>query len=231
MKLKKDPQWLPWVVLGLGCVAGALRFLLYRTGVDEKGLLVSWHPLALSLWALALIVPVLALIFTGKEPKRTRDEQLEALGQIMAAVGIAISAAGAFSSRGGVLDMVHMAMGLAAAVTLSYGAILRWQSKPEPIICAAVACVYFALHLVCRYQSWSAYPQVQDYFFPLMGAICAMLFSYLRCESGKLKLRRVAGLVGAFCCLSAICKTQDPALYLGAGLWMITNLHAPGEPV
>lgn len=231
MKLKKDPKWLPWVVLGLGCVAGALRFLLYRTAVDEKGLLVSGHPLELILWGLALAALVLALAFTGKEPKRVRDEQLEALGQFMAAVGIAITAAGGFRAHGGVLDLVHMVMGLAAAVALLFGAILRWQSKPEPIFCAAVSCVFFALHLVCRYQGWSAHPQVQDYFFPLVGAICAMFFSYLRCESAKLKLRRVIGLVGVFCCVSAICKTQDPALYLGAGLWMVTNLHAPGEPV
>ena len=129
------------------------------------------------------------------------------------------------------LDLVHMVLGLAATVALLFGAILRWQSKPEPIFCAAVSCLFFALHLVCRYRGWSAHPQVQDYFFPLMGAICAMFFSYLRCESGKLKLRRVIGLTGVFCCISAICKTMDPALYLGAGLWMVTNLHAPGEPV
>lgn len=231
MKLKKDPKWLPWVVLGLGCVAGALRFLLYRTGVDEKGLLVSWHPLELTLWGLLLVTLVLALAFTGKEPKRRRDEQLEALGQFMAAVGIAITAAGGFRKGAGMLDLIHMAAGIAAAVSLLYGAILRWQSKPEPIFCAAVSCVFFALHLVCRYRSWSAHPQVQDYFFPLMGAVCAMIFSYLRCESGKMKLRRVIGLLGAFCCVSAICKTQDPALYLGGALWMAANLHAPGEPV
>ena len=92
-------------------------------------------------------------------------------------------------------------------------------------------CVFFALHLVCRYQGWSSQPQLQDYFFPLAGAVSTMLFCYLRCDSAKWKLRRVVGLVGTFCCLTAICKTQDPALYLGAGLWMITNLHAQGEAV
>lgn len=231
MKIQKNPKWLPWVVLGLGCAAGALRFLLYRTGVDEKGLLISHNPLEYVLWGLTAVTLVLALVFTGKEPRQTRDEQLEALGQFMAAVGIAITAAGGFRAGAGVLDLVHMVLGLAATMALLFGAILRWQSKPEPIFCAAVSCLFFALHLVCRYRGWSAHPQVQDYFFPLMGAICAMFFSYLRCESGKLKLRRVIGLAGAFCCISAICKTMDPALYLGAGLWMVTNLHAPGEPV
>lgn len=231
MKIQKNPKWLPWVVLGLGCAAGALRFLLYRTGVDEKGLLISHNPLEYVLWGLTAVTLVLALVFTGKEPRWARDEQLEALGQFMAAVGIAITAAGGFRAGAGVLDLVHMVLGLTATVALLFGAILRWQSKPEHIFCAAVSCLFFALHLVCRYRGWSAHPQVQDYFFPLMGAICAMFFSYLRCESGKLKLRRVIGLAGAFCCISAICKTMDPALYLGAGLWMVTNLHAPGEPV
>lgn len=229
MKLTKDPKWLPWAVLALGCAGGGLRFLLYRSGVDEKGLLVQWHPLELVLWGMTALTVVLALLLTSKEPKRHRDEQLEALGQVMAAVGIVISAAGGFRAGAGTLDLVHMALGLGAAVALCFGAILRWQGKPEPIFCAAACCVFFALHLVCRYRGWSSHPQVQDYFFPLAGAICAMVFSYLRCEAAKLKLRRVVGLVGAFCCLSAICKTLDPAMYLGCALWMVTNLHAPGE--
>lgn len=229
MKLTKDPKWLPWVTLALGCAAGALRFLMYRTAVDGKGLLVPWSPLELTLWAAALIVLVLVLVFTGKEPRLRRDEQLEAMGQLMAAVGIAITAAGGFRENAGVLDLSHMLLGLAAAVVLCFGAILRWQSKPEPMVCGVLGCVFFALHLVNRYRSWSAHPQVQDYFFPLFGAICSMFFCYLRCEAGKLKLRRVVGLLGCFCCAAAIGKTQDPALYLGCALWLVTNLHAPGE--
>lgn len=231
MKLTKDPKWLPWTILAMGCAAGALRFGLYRLAVDEKGLLIPWHPLELALWALALAVPVLALVFTGREPKLRRDDQLEALGQVMAAVGIAITAAG--SLRGGItkLELATAAVGFAAAVALCYGAIVRWQGRPEPILCAALGCVFFALQLICRYRGWSSHPQLQDYFFPLAGSVFTMLFSYLRCESGKWKLRRVAGLTGTFCCLAAISKAPDPALYLGSALWMITNLHAPGEPV
>ena len=231
MKLTKDPKWLPWSVLGLGCVGGALRFLLYRVAMDEKGLLMTFHPVELILWLLAVATVVLAILFTGKDPQKRRDDQLEALGQVMAAVGIAISAAGGFKTGAGVLELVHMIFGLAAAVLLCYGAILRWQSKAEPIFCAGVTCVFFALHLVCRYRGWSSQPQLQDYLFPLAGAILTMFFCYLRCDSAKWKLRRVVGLIGTFCCIVAICKTQDPALYLGAGLWLITNLHAQGEAV
>ena len=152
---------------------------------------------------------------------------LERINQVLEA----LRGAGFRARRGFVSEKMPCLTDIAAAVSLLYGTILRWQSKPEPIFCAAVSCVFFALHLVCRYRSWSAHPQVQDYFFPLMGAVCAMVFSYLRCESGKMKLRRVIGLMGVFCCVSAICKTQDPALYLGGALWMAANLHAPGEPV
>lgn len=229
MKLTKDPKWLPWLTLGLGCVAGALRFLLYRNALDEKGLLQPWHPLELTLWVLALAVLVLALVFTSSQPKKRRDDQLEALGQIMAAVGIAITAAGGFRGGLGLLDIIHMILGLATAVALCFGAILRWQGKAEPILCAAVSCVFFALHLVCRYRGWSSHPQIQDYLFPLVGTIAAMVYCYLRCDAAKLKLRRVVSLVGCFCCLAAIAKTQDPALYVGSALWLITGLHAPGE--
>ena len=138
MKLTKDPKWLPWSVLGLGCVGGALRFLLYRVAVDEKGLLIPMHPVELLLWALTVASVCLAVLFTGSDPKKRRDDQLEALGQVMAAVGIAITAAGGFRAGAGVLDLVHMFFGLAAAVLLCFGAILRWQAKPEPIFCAGV---------------------------------------------------------------------------------------------
>jgi len=229
MKLTKDPKWLPWTVLALGCAGGAMRFGLYRLGLDEKGLLVPGHPLELAIWAAALVVVPLALIFTGKQPKYRRDEQLEALGQIMAAIGVAITAAGGFRLGASTLELIHVVLGLAAAVLLSFGAILRWQGKPEPIFCPTAICVFFAVHLITRYRAWSSCPQMQDYFFPLAGSVFAMVFSYLRCEEEKRKLRRVIGLLGCFCCMSAISKTLDPALYMGAGLWMITNLHAPGE--
>ena len=229
MKLTKDPKWLPWSVRGLGCVGCALRFLLYRIAVDEKGLLVPMHPVGLILWVLAAAAVALAVLFTGNGPKKRRDDQLEALGQVMAAVGIAISAAGGFKAGTGILELVHSAFGLAAAVLLCFGAILRWQSKPEPIFCAGVACVFFTVHLITRYRGWSMHPQFQNYAFPVAATITAMFFSYLRCDGAKWKLRRMVGLVGTFCCLTAICRSADPALYLGAGLWMITNLHAQGE--
>lgn len=231
MKLTKDPKWLPWSMLGLGCAGCALRFLLYRNAVDDKGLLVPMHPLALILWVLAAAAVALAVLFTGNDPKKRRDDQLEALGQVMAAVGIAISAAGGLKAGAGILDLVHSVFGLATAVLLCFGAILRWQSKPEPMFCAGVSCMFFAVHLVCRYRGWSMHPQIQDYLFPVAASLAAMFFGYLRCDGAKWKIRRMVGLVGTFFCLTAICRSLDPALYLGAGLWMITNLHAQGEAV
>ena len=231
MKLTKDPKWLPWSMLGLGCVGCALRFLLYRIAVDEKGLLVPMHPVELILWVLAAGAVALAVLFTGNDPRKRRDDQLEALGQVMVAVGIVISAAGGLKAGAGILDLLHAVMGLAAAVLLCFGAILRWQSKPEPIFCAGVACLFFAVHLISRYRGWSNFTQLQDYLFPVAGTMACMFFSYLRCDSAKWKVRRVVGIVGTFCCLTAIAKTVDPALYLCAGLWMITNLHAQGEAV
>ena len=82
MKLTKDPKWLPWSVLALGCVGGALRFLVYRVAVDEKGLLIPMHPVELILWALTAASVCLAVLFTGSDPKKRRDDQLEALCNI-----------------------------------------------------------------------------------------------------------------------------------------------------
>lgn len=230
MKLQKNPRWLSPAFLVLGIAGLVLRLLLYRFATDDKGLLTPNHPLELTLWALTALGVVLAFLFAGKEAHPRRDEHLEALGEFMGAVGIAITVPSGLDRAVTVLDGIHLGLGLVAAVALCYSAVLRWQRKSAPILCCSAVCLFMALHLVCRYRVWSAQPQFQSFIFSLAGGLCAMFFAYLRICEGRFRLRRVTGLIGCLCCLTAMSHSSDPALCLGCGIWMITNLHAPGDP-
>ena len=40
------------------------------------------------------------------------------------------------------------------------------------------SCLFFLVHIVTRYQLWSANPQMQDYVFALLGAMALMFFGF-----------------------------------------------------
>lgn len=217
------------VVLAMSLLAFALRYGLYTFGLDEKGLLIAAHPMQLCLWALTAVAVALAVLLTEEEAAQNRDSRLEALGEFLAAVGIALALLTRIPGSATVLDGLLLALCVLAAAGLGYGLILRRMGRPMSILSCAAPCLFFAVYMVCNYRVWSARPQLQDWFFPAMGAMTAMIFAYLRCVPGRFRLRRITGLLGCFACFAALGSCADPTVYLGAGLWMITNLHAPGD--
>ena len=229
MKLRKNPAFFAGVMLVLGLAALALRMALYRTCVDEKGLLIPGTSLELTVWAVTGAACIWAAC-SGGEP-RQRLLRLEALGELLAAVGIALALPEGLRLAVTMLDKVRLGLSLAAAVGLAWGAAARLQSKKPHVLCYGAACLFFALNAVCRYRGWVSHPQFQDYLFPLLGALTMMVFAYLRCVPEKIRLRRLVGLIGGFLCLAALAKTDFLPMYFGCGLWMLTNTDAPGEPV
>lgn len=230
MKLRKYPAVFAGMMLVLGLAALALRLALYRTCVDEKGLLIPGTSLELMVWGVTGAACVLA-VCSGGVPRQRRLPRLEALGELLAAVGIVFAMPEGLRMAVTVLDKVRLGLSLAAAVGLAWGAAARLQSKKPHVLCYGSACLFFALNVVCRYRSWVSHPQFQDYLFPLLGALAMMVFAYLRCVPEKYRARRVMGLLGGFVCLAAMAKTDFLPMYFGCGLWMLTNADAPGEPV
>ena len=70
MKRTLSPMLLPRLILGLGGIGLVLRIWLYGTGIDDRGLLVVWHPAGILLTLLAMAVPV----FLFLQCKMTRSK-------------------------------------------------------------------------------------------------------------------------------------------------------------
>lgn len=229
MTLKKDPKWLPIVMLGLGGLAMALRYLLYRLAVDEKGLLVPGHSLELCLWVLTIAVTGAVIALTGREytPQPATFPQM--LGELAGGLAILSLLPGLLKNSAVSMDGVHMALAVIAAAALIFSAFRMFRGQVPSMFLHSGVCVFFALHLISRYRVWSSHPQIQDYFFPLMAALAGMVFAYLRCDRPRVRLRRIAGLLGAFSAFAAAGGGDFPVFFLGTGLWMLLTADAPGD--
>ncbi len=221
-------RWMPWAVLGMGLGALVCRWGLYTLGLDEKGLLEPWHICRIGLWALTLGAAGLSLLAPSRR-RRRRTRLREALGELLCALGIGLCVPGIFRSAAVTLDLIHACLGVLAAAGLLWGALCRWRERDGGIPAFAPTCLFLAVGLVCRYRSWSSHPQVLDYFYQLMGALGMMLFAYLRCLPRQHKQRRMAGLLGAFCCLAALSAGELSPMYLGGAAWLLSELDAWGE--
>ena len=230
MKLRKNPAVLPGLVLLLGLGALGLRLALYRLCVGDKGLLIPGHPLELGVWILTGAAALLAVL-SGGSPREKRYPAAEALGELLAAVSILLTLPESIHSLVSALEVIRLALSAVACVGLGWAAVSRLRGGRPSVLCYGLACMFFAMNVVCCYRGWVSHPQLQDYLFPLVGGLAMMVFAYLRCVPEKYRTRRVVGLLGGFLCIAAVAKVSYWPMYLGCGLWMLTNADAPGEPL
>jgi len=64
---------LPAVAVELGFIGLALRRLLYIFAVDDKGLLITRHPLAVALWLLTALAAAMFALTLRKLQKNPED--------------------------------------------------------------------------------------------------------------------------------------------------------------
>ena len=90
-------------------------------------------------------------------------------------------------------------------------------------------CLYLALRMVCRYQLWSADPQLQHYAFYLGAHVAVMLGCYqqtaLDAGSGDRRSLWRWCLAAVYLCLTALPGSEDPFFLLCCGIWMFSNLN------
>ena len=237
MKNLLKSKFLPAGILLLGAVGFLLHLGLYAVGLDQKGLLPGGHPLETGLWVVtaAALALVIAASWNAKGSDRYGDNfgpsLPGALGNILMAAGILLTVLLNQPKMPNLLGSLWKLLGFVSAPCLVAAAFARVQGKQPFFLLHMSACLFLLLHIVNHYQAWSGNPQLQDYLFPLLGALSMMVFAYLRCVPEKIRLRRLVGLMGGFLCLAALAKTDFLPMYFGCGLWMLTNADAPGEPV
>lgn len=228
-----NSKYSPFLTLILGGIGAGLRGLLYALTTDGKNLISVGHPLEIGLWAVtaaaAILITVLILPLRNAEnnPNRFRPSLPAALGSAAAALGIGLSVL-SDGSIGGTLGLIRTVLGIAAALSLLAVALCRFRGKMPFFGFHTVVCVFFAVQLVSCYRGWSSNPQLMDYVFSLLACVGLMLFAFyhgcLETGMGKLRLLPATGLLSAYCCMVALSGAEHWLLYLGGGIWTLTNL-------
>ena len=234
MKSTVKPGLLKLMTLCAGSLGLMLRVLLYTTGVDHKGLLITGHWAAVALWILtAAMVVVISLLSRGIHgPAQYRDAHpasfVAFLGALAAAAAFAFNA---YTELGNNFLGISI-LNFAAALSLLVIGICRLAGKKVPFLFHVILCAFFALRMVSQYRHWNSDPQLQDYVFYLGAYVALMLNAYHHAESDISESRHSAlwctGLLAVYLCCVALMGSVDTWLLLGAGIWALTNLTSLG---
>ena len=236
---------LPLLTLVCGALGLLLRFGLYATAVDGKGLLVSGHYLLILSWVLTIIVAALLFFIV-----RTLDGDngyaanfspsiLGGIGYIAAGVGLLLTVTRdiqgfAYMEK---IVKVWIILGIATSLCLFALGILRTKGIRPFFGLHGLLILFLGLHLVCQYREWSGMPQSPDFTFQLFACMFMMLAAYYHAgfdvDMGQRRHLLFVGLLGSFLCCMAVVKSDAPILYLTFGFWMVTNLcplNPPAKP-
>ena len=237
MKRNAGGKVLPVLILGL--TAFALRTGLYAVATDAKGLLVRNHPLELALSTLTGLALVLAALLAWKQKETDCSEtgfaenMLAALGTVALGAGILVTVLLEGPVLSSNLVKAWWILGMAAPACLMLNAMLRLLGKRPLFLPLVAVCLFFLVHIVTRYQLWSANPQMQDYLYALLGAMTLMFFGFYEAsqeaDCGNPRLRLGMGLAAIYLCLAELARSACPALYLGGILWVLSQLCCAGN--
>lgn len=236
MKKIGKPENLPVAVAAVSAVGFALRWMLYRFGVDEKNLLTPCHPLELALWALTLAAVgfILAAVWRLGGSNRYADNfgpsMPAAVGHILAAAGILLTVLLNRPMMTGTLGTVWKGLGLVSAPCLAAAGYARLQGKRPFFLLHIAPCLFLVFHMLDHYRVWCSNPQVQDYVFSLLGTMALMFFAYYSAAfdvgSGRRRMHLGMGLAAVYLCAVSLPGGGYPLLYLGAIAWVLTGLCA-----
>lgn len=240
MKFPLKPRILPLFTLGTGGIGLSLHIWLFRTGIDEKGLLVSSHPAATLLFVLSALV--LAVLFLTLRPVRPISKYTTLFPpSVLNAVGCALGAGALlYTSIAGILSgtdifaRLLVPLGIAAAAVLVYTAFCRYKGLCPQFYLSCIPTVYMMLRLIAMCRKWGTEPQMLQFFFPLMACVFLLLTCYQHNALILRTGRRMQFLFCSqsalfFCCLSF--NTEARIFFLGMAAWMATDLCALHQPL
>lgn len=214
MNQPKRHIFYPLAALIMGLAGAGLRWLLYRTALDPRGLLRQGHPLEIAVWLLTAAAFVLAFSAGRGSWKKNRTPDLPrrrifvGAGDILLGVAVFVSVSMDSIEGFPALMPVRKILGALCLAALTASGLCHIFIKKAPFFCPVIAAVFFLLNTLTSYPAWSRDPQLMDYAFTLGAEICLCLFSYYRAAlslglPGR-KQRLVSGVLGIFLCVAAI---------------------------
>ena len=240
MDILKKPRILPLAALALGIAAAGLRAGLYALALDAKGLLISGHPMSYALWAVVLlgggfiVWNVWKLDGSGLYEDNFTASTLAAAGCTLLAVGLLLTVLNRTPSGTDAMVTLWRILGFLSAPALMWTGISQKNGKKPFFGAHAVLCLFLLIHMVSRYQTWSADPQLQDYVFEVLASVSLTLFSYhcaaFEADMGSRRMQLATGLLAVLLCPVALTGSEYGWLYAYGTVWAITNLCALTPP-
>jgi len=211
-----------------GAGGAALRVLLFRTALDDKGLLIPMHPTHLGLWAVSIGFVVLTWLLLKKR-LGDNGEYFDSFSRCSIRFGLSMAAGVLLAVESvrqlGAGQQLAGILGLLAAVGMAGGSVYRLKGKQTLPLFHILVCVFFIARLVLSFQGWSADPQFQDYSMQLLACVSLMLFAFHRasCDANLMDREAVArySLFAAFFCIISLSDATMPMLYAAGALWAI----------
>ena len=240
MKQRKLIAWLPAIVLVLSVLVLSLYRWLYAVALDEKGLLISRHPLAVCLWTAVFAGAVLILLAVRKSDGSNLYEDnftpsaLALLGHLHIGITVVLMALLYPIPLGGIFASLWKVLGVASGIAMIWGGICRKRGTMPFFGIHAGLCLFLLLYLVSCYQFWSGNPQLQGYVFELLALVAMVLYCYqlaaLAAGMGNRKALAVFGLLTVLLSGPANFGARVPALYASGLLFAATNLCRLAPP-
>ena len=225
MSMSAKPNQLKLLIAVSGLLGLLLRFVFLQA-TDERGLLVTGHWADTGVWLLTAAVIGIIFLFVGRQVEAKEAALPGCIGALVAACGFLLSGDSTVTTvRLAAAEPVLKILAAAALVAVAYS---RFRGKTPSFLLHGTVCLYLALRMVCRYQIWSADPQLQHYVFYLGAHVAAMLGCYqltaLDAGSGDRRSLWRWCLAAVYLCLTALPGSEDPFFLLCCGIWMLSNL-------
>lgn len=221
------------VVPGFVCVL--LRLGLYALE-EPSGLLPRSHPFHIATLLIALVTVtavvrfVLPLKEAGEYAPNFPADRLASTGSCFAALWMLPAAFTIGEQAADKLGLVCMALAFATIPCLLCIGIFRFTGRRPYFLIHGLLCLFFAVHIICRYQDWSSNPQIADYLFGLLACVFLTLTAYYRAgfdlDAGKRRKLLLAGLLAGFFCICSLAGEGEKRFYLSGALWALTDLCA-----
>ena len=226
------------ITLAAGTIGAALRFLLYRIGPDDRGLLPRFHPLHILCLALTVVLAIYLFAARKKAPSGNTTAGMPftplALPGLLAALGLLLRCGfqllEALPQIDGRTDTLRIALPFAFAGCFLALAILALLGKRPHYLVYAVLCAAFLLDMLVRYRVWSSNPQIPDYCFQVGASVFLTLSAYSRTAldtgMGSEGKYRFCGCMALCLCLMCVIGPDSRDFYPGCGCWILAELLA-----
>lgn len=241
MALKVQARTFKYLIAAAGILGFALRSVLYSTGIDEKGLLVTGHWADSGCFLLTAAVAAVLFLWCRERTGVVRYTDAFPPSVLRAAGSAAAGFAILFSSNpmipSPVFAVTEPVLRLVAAASLLFVGFCRLTGKKPLFLLHSCVCLYLGLRLIGQYRIWSVDPQMQNYCFYLGAHICLILACYqlttFDADFGNHRKLWGIGLAAVYLSILSLANCEEPLFLLGCSFWIwtsLSNLTPPHRP-